>query len=143
MQIEINLPKWVEGIEDEAILTLVWFLRLLDRKYAEEDEWLVYNISDLNVILGSMLMLETVLDKWQISKWIQVGKPFTGKVMVKIEKTRERDAFKYTITDPRQVFVIAYLKGCLNRNLLEPDDAQPTTAFDRQLRDALAFRDSL
>lgn len=139
MTININVPLWTEGIEDEGFLALTWFLRQVHRQYGEGNEWFQYHTSDVNLLLGQTTHLETLASQWGIGpELLQIGRALDNRVMIKIGMTKA--VRRVEIKDPRLVVAIVYLKGCMTKNLMEPDGYQPGTGFDRDLRGCVTFR---
>lgn len=140
MTIKINVPLWMKDVEDEGLLALSWFLRTVHRKYGQgEVGWFQYYITDINTLLGQMVHLETLIEKHNIDpKFLQVGRALDKKIMIKIAETKA--VTKVEIKDPRLVIAIVYIKGCLTKSLIEPDDYKPSDTFDKDLRDCVSFR---
>ena len=126
---EIKIPKWADNIEDQGVLTFIAFTLKICEKYGYES-WYYVDIEDAGKLLNkcSNGLLEWLRKYDGIETNLGLGQPYEHTLAFKLSKPNKlNDAWvRYkALTEHRQQLIWIYTLGCLNHNIINPNNYQP------------------
>ena len=128
----IKIPVWAKGITDEGVVTFVAFAMRMCELHGYDNSYFMHKDDACRIINKRAEGLEPWLRKFAcIEANMNIGTVLDHVMLFSIPQPELLNPVggkirglrvDYELTDPRQKMVWMYLLGCLNINLIAPDD---------------------
>ena len=137
MKVSLKIPVWVSDEAPESVHVLFAFLRKLALKYTiSRQEGLDVYASDVRRIVDAEeYFIHEVLMEWVDPYFLQIGRLSEEHYVFKSPQWKA--CKEVEIQETRNLLTWAYLIGCSNFNLVEPEGDRPVynpmSRLDREL----------